>query len=164
MQCKVTCFTIAVDCSDYDYVCFALLRMSLKVFADCPHKRNSRIRLYGDDGFDYVEAQIDFTVKTFAAVALCTVPAIRSSYAEQAFPGNAPSSLSPFRSSSVCPIVVVMAIVTKQELPELFLRYLPAETSVLIVLAAAIGFTNMRNLQVHPAPETRSGAEVSIRP
>lgn len=28
---------------------------------------------------------------------------------------------------------------------ELFLRYLPAETSVLIVLAAAIGFTNMRN-------------------
>ena len=38
MQCKVTCFTIAVDCSDFDYACFALLRMSLKVFADCPHK------------------------------------------------------------------------------------------------------------------------------
>lgn len=38
-----------------------------------------------------------------------------------------------------------MAIVTKQELPELFLSYLPAETSVLIVLAAAIGFTNMRD-------------------
>lgn len=38
MQCKVTCFTIAVDCSDYDYVCFALLRMSLKVFADYLHK------------------------------------------------------------------------------------------------------------------------------
>ena len=32
MQCKVTCFTIAVDCSDFGYVCFALLRMSLKVF------------------------------------------------------------------------------------------------------------------------------------
>ena len=47
--------------------------------------KNSRIRLYGDDGFDYVEVQIDFTVKTFAAVALCAVPAIRSSYAEQAF-------------------------------------------------------------------------------
>ncbi len=32
MQCKVTCFIIAVDCSDFGYVCFALLRMSLKVF------------------------------------------------------------------------------------------------------------------------------------
>ena len=85
MQCKVTCFIIAVDCSDFGYVCFALLRMSLKVFADCLHERNSRIRLYGDDGFDYVEVQIDFTVKPFAAVALCAVPAIRSSYAEQAF-------------------------------------------------------------------------------
>ena len=60
------------------------LRMSLKVFADCLHERNSRIRLYGDDGFDYVEVQIDFTVKPFAAAALCAVPAIRSSYAEQA--------------------------------------------------------------------------------
>ena len=61
MQCKVTCFTIAVDCSDFDYACFALLRMSLKVFAYCLRERNSRIRLYGDDGFDYVEVQIDFT-------------------------------------------------------------------------------------------------------
>ena len=25
MQCKVTCFIIAVDCSDFGYVCFALL-------------------------------------------------------------------------------------------------------------------------------------------
>lgn len=49
-------------------------------------------------------------------------------------------------------IVVVMTTATKRDLPEFFLRYLPAEISVPIVLAAAMGFTNMRNLYVHPAP------------
>lgn len=43
-------------------------------------------------------------------------------------------------------IVVVMTTATKRDLLELFLRYLPAEISVPIVLAAAMGFTNMRNL------------------
>ena len=120
--------------------------MSSKVFAYCLHERNSRICLYGDDGFDYVEVQIDFTVKPFAAAALYAVPAIMSSYAEQALFLETRLRLSRhFARRLPAPIVVVMAIVTKQELPELFLRYLPAETSVLIVLAAAIGFTNMRN-------------------
>lgn len=69
-----------------------------------------------------------------------------SSYAEQALFLETRLHLSRhFARRLPAPIVVVMAIVTKQELPELFLRYLPAETSVLIVLAAAIGFTNMRN-------------------
>ncbi len=43
-------------------------------------------------------------------------------------------------------IVVVMTTATKRDLPEFFLRYLPAEISVPIILAAAMGFTNMRNL------------------